>query len=173
MMVLANPEILMFRFHRRKLCQAAGLSLCLGAPMVVSAATLAEAPPTPPPPPKSPSTHTVLAPARSLAEAPTHDQLLKMGPEEREARLKALRERKVLPLKGALTPAEREQRRLEIRQRLEKRLEGLRKRKKERALTAEEEKQLRRLEEVARGFQTPRKPKPDTGADSSPSPEKK
>ena len=63
-------------------------------------------------------------------------------------------------------PAEREKRRSEIRQRLEKRLEALRKRKKERPLSAEEEKQLRRLEEVYRGFQTPKKGK----AEASPTP---
>ena len=84
-----------------------------------------------------------------------------MAPEEREARLKLQRDRKVLPLKNALTPAEREKRRQEIRQRLEKRLEALRKRKKERPLSAEEEKQLRRLEEVSRSFQFPKKNKGD------------
>ena len=90
-----------------------------------------------------------------------------MAPEEREARLKSLRDRKVQTLK-ALTPAEREQRRLEIRQRLEKRLESLKKRKKERPLNAEEEKQLRRLEEVYRGFQTPKKPKTDPAVLATP-----
>lgn len=113
-------------------------------------------PPLPPsPPPSAQPTLPILE-----KKPPTHQELLKLAPEEREARLKALRDRKVGGPKDALTPAEREKRRLEIRQRLEKRLENLRKKKKEKPLSPEEEKQLQRLEEVSRGWQSPKKAKP-------------
>ena len=137
---------------------------------VSSAGSLPAQTPAAPPPPPPPLTVQPTLPVLDK-KPPTHQELLKLAPEEREARLKVLRDRKVGGPKDALTPAEREKRRLEIRQRLEKRLENLRKKKKEKPLTPEEEKQLQRLEEVSRGWQSPKKAKLATP--DSPSQDKK
>lgn len=151
---------------RLRLTLGLGLTAWVGSVGSLPAQTL-PVPPSPPPP-------LTVQPALPVLDKkpPTHQELLKLAPEEREARLKMLRDRKVGGPKDALTPAEREKRRLEIRQRLEKRLENLRKKKKEKPLSPEEEKQLQRLEEVSRGWQSPKKTKPATPSDS-PSPDKK
>ncbi|MBI3871132.1 MAG: hypothetical protein HY299_21590 [Verrucomicrobia bacterium] len=86
---------------------------------------------------------------------PTRESLRLLSPGEREQELQQLREKRGLKVKPAtpLAPADREQRRVEIRQRLNHRLEALRQKRKTAPLTAEEEKQLHRLESLSHGFQ--------------------
>jgi hypothetical protein len=86
---------------------------------------------------------------------PSREELQKLTPAEREARLQQLRERRAAKLKE-LTPAEREHRRQLIQQRFQQRLDALKKKQKEGGLTAEEQGQLKRLEQVAENFKKAR-----------------
>ena len=105
---------------------------------------------------------TVVSPQNEATGVPTREELQKLTPAEREARAERMKERKAL--KGGqptkLTPAEREQRRAEIQQRLNKRLEHLRAKQKTGELSAEDKQQLKRLEEVSKGFQKQRLDRP-------------
>ncbi len=80
---------------------------------------------------------------------------------DREGRVQRLLKEKKGTLKkegaDSLTPAEREKRRRELKDRLQRRLEVLKKKQKESSLSAEEQQQLTRLEEVSKRFQNPKK----------------
>ncbi|MBM3845023.1 MAG: hypothetical protein FJ405_01890 [Verrucomicrobia bacterium] len=100
--------------------------------------------------------HSSTGPVPSLA------QLEKLTPAQREARIEKIRERRVAKARqeSQLTPAERENRRAELQDRLRKRLEALRQKRAAGSLTEPEQRQLKRLEEVAKGFKNgPKNPK--------------
>ena len=86
---------------------------------------------------------------------PTRESLQLAAPQEREPRTPGSREKRGLKARPplTLTPMEREQRRVEIHQRLTRRMEALRQKQKATGLNPEEEKQLRRLEGLSKGFQ--------------------
>lgn len=113
-------------------------------------------------PPPAPLTAVPLESPTSLAPAsrsetpssvPTREDLQRLTPSEREARIQQLKEHRAVKLKEELTPAEREQRRQVIQQRLQQRLEVLHKKQKAGPLSPEEEASLKRLEELSKNFQ--------------------
>lgn len=111
----------------------------------------------------APAGKSGLAPSRNeAADVPTREELQRLTPAEREARAERLRERKAIKAgqPPKLTPAERDQRRAEIHLRLQRRLDQLRAKQKTTELNPEERKQLKRLEEVSKGFQKPRAERP-------------
>lgn len=131
--------------------------------VLASTTTWAAAPPAP-----SNSTPTSLAePGHALSHSstgsvPSLAQLEKLTPAQREARIEKIRERRVAKARqeAQLTPAEKEIRRAQLQDRLRKRLEALRQKKASGSLTEPEQKQLKRLEEVAKGFKNgPKNPK--------------
>ncbi len=99
---------------------------------------------------------TNLAPtsrSETPSSVPTREELQRLTPAEREARIQQLKEHRAVKLKEELTPAEREQRRQVIQQRLQQRLEVLHKKQKAGPLSPEEEASLKRLEELSKNFQ--------------------
>lgn len=82
------------------------------------------------------------------------EELKKLPPAEREARIKDLRER-FAERRKAMTIEERKAKRQEIKGRLEKQLNALREKKTNGTLTAQETRRLERLETVAKRFQQP------------------
>lgn len=117
----------------------------------------AEPPAAPPPPPVPPLTATpgVQGPSKTgtLNATPTREELQKLTPAEREARIQQLKEKVAVKMKDGLTPAEREKRRQVIVQRLQHRLEILHNKQKAGPLTPEEQQSLKRLEELSKNFQ--------------------
>ncbi len=113
------------------------------------------------------------APSKNKAAVvPPRDRFQDLTPAEREARAQLVRERKPPKVKGplVLTPTERDSRRDEIRQRLHKRLESLRQKKKQGSLTAEEGAQLKRLVDLCKGIPVVRRDRPESkGEKGSPS----
>ena len=91
------------------------------------------------------------------------EELKKLSPEEREAKLKEWRETNAGPARqewekrreefNKLPPAEREAKRLEIRSRLEKRIAELRVRQTNSTLSTEDAKRLERSEQLLKRFE--------------------
>ena len=82
---------------------------------------------------------------------PTREELQKMTPEERQAKLKERREQQ----QKALTPDQREAQRKVYRERMEKLIEELNKKKADGTITPDEGKRLERLQEMLKRFQQP------------------
>lgn len=118
-------------------------------------------PPIEPPPLAAPNTLGISPPPQPpLAPMP-------LSGAEKDLKSPGLREKKTTRLKDIQSLADRERKRAEIRQRLQHRLEVLRKKQKESGLTAEEEKHLKRLEEVSRNFGNAKRAKPGLSAAGS------
>ena len=79
---------------------------------------------------------------------PTREELQKMTPEERQARMKEWRDKQ-----PKLTPEQREAQRKVWRERMEKKLEDLKKKKADGTLTPQEEKQLERMQELLKRWE--------------------
>jgi hypothetical protein len=77
-------------------------------------------------------------PVANPEKKPTYEELQKMTPEERRARIKELREKKA----ESLTPEQKEARRKIIRERVEKRIDELKKKKADGTLSEAESRQL-------------------------------
>src|SRR6266446_5117638 len=90
-------------------------------------------------------------PAKAPDRPELREKLKNLPPEERAAKIKEFREKRVAA-RQALTPQEREAKRKEIRERMDKQLGELRKKKADGTLTPQEEKRLGRLEEVSKRF---------------------
>src|SRR6266446_5725322 len=82
-------------------------------------------------------------PAKTPDRPELREQLKNLTKEERDKRIAA---------RQALTPAEREAKRKEMRERMDKQLGELRKKKADGTLTPQEEKHLGRLEEASKRF---------------------
>ncbi len=82
-------------------------------------------------------------------------ELRKLSPEEREKQIQAFRKRWGKPPYSfwSMTSAEWKAKRVEIKERLEKRVQSLRQKKKDGALTEPEQKRLGRMEELLNRFQ--------------------
>jgi hypothetical protein len=87
------------------------------------------------------------------SKRPTREELMKMTPEERQAKLKEWRDNQQKGLTPDQREAQREAQRKVYRERIEKLIEDLNKKKADGVLTAEEAKRLERLQEMLRRFQ--------------------
>jgi len=83
------------------------------------------------------------------------EELKNLSPEEREAKVREWRQQASTnaPAVRTLTPSDREARLKNIRERLQKQLADLRKKKEDKTITPEEEKRLERMEELAKRFE--------------------
>ena len=87
------------------------------------------------------------APTNSASgdKRPLREELQKLSPEERQARLKEWR--------GKMTPEQREAQRKTWRERMEKKIEELKKKKTDATITPQEEKQLERVQDMLKRWE--------------------
>jgi hypothetical protein len=97
----------------------------------------------------------------------------RLAPEEREAKIKELRERTNRPPVRSLSPEEREAKRSEIKARLDKRIAEMRQQQAQGTLSPEDARKLARMEEIARRFEAARPPARPRPAPVPPAPDTK
>ena len=140
---------------------------CLALTVLSAEAGLQELPAPLP----SPLPQTLSLPKTETTTVPTREELQRLTPAEREARAERIREKRVTKMKETfkLSPVEKEARREQIQQRLQKKLDALRKKQNEGSLSAEEQTQLKRFEEISQRFKSSGKSRRERGQDGVPS----